>query len=171
MTLACQRHSQLFNFLDKLKVHVIEAARTLMAQVDAGTYEVRESMSKAEKHIVQSSEEIREDYRLNKISASSLLANAACHFDNSVVQKVFSELRENPPTRNQENAQEQEVDPDEPEEREEQGGDQEAGNGDSEERVEEPDPNQDGGKYLMLSSRRSTFDSDNLNNYSLAISV
>jgi len=85
--------------MEKVKTHVMEAGRTVMAQVDAGTYDVRDSMSRAERAIVENSETLRQDYAANRISAKHLLQNAACHFDDKEVVRVFSDLKENPPKR------------------------------------------------------------------------
>lgn len=86
----CQRHLQFYGFLDKLYCHVIEAGKTLMALVDSGNFSPRESMSKAEQAIRNQSAEIREDYAEGRISASTLLKNAALHFCNPDVHKEMA---------------------------------------------------------------------------------
>lgn len=101
MTESCKIHVQIFNFLDKLKVHVIEAGKTLMAQVDAGTYEPRDSMSAAERAILENSEEIRKDYAENKISAATLLSHAAGHFRIKAVRKELNACKDRRPTEEQ----------------------------------------------------------------------
>jgi hypothetical protein len=70
-----------------------------LAQVEAGTYEVRDSMSEAERHLVTSSQDIRMDYAQHKISAVFLLAHAACHFDSELVAKAFKDVRDHPSRR------------------------------------------------------------------------
>jgi len=98
MSESCKVHVQIFNFLDKLKVHVIEAGKTLMAQVDAGTYEPRDCMSAAEKALLENSEVIRKDYADNKISAATLLSHAADHFRIKEVRKELNACRDQRPT-------------------------------------------------------------------------
>jgi hypothetical protein len=99
MANACKLHAQFFNFMDRYNVHVIEATRTILAQVEAGTYEVRDSMSEAERHLVTSSQDIRIDYAQHKISAVFLLAHAACHFDSDLVAKAFKDVKDHPSRR------------------------------------------------------------------------
>lgn len=104
--MAVRKHPQFFHFLDKVIVHVVQAGFTVVAQVDAGTYVSKESMSLAEQSLVENSSNIRQDYAQHKISAENFLGHAACHFDEKAVRKDFAQAVEVRPGENDDVADE-----------------------------------------------------------------
>lgn len=92
----CRRHSQIFNFFDNFVVHVVEAGKTKMVQVDLGKFDPPDTRSKAERAIQENSEASRREYATGLISAKQLLSLAAHHFSISDVQREMNVPEANP---------------------------------------------------------------------------
>src|SRR5574343_1033730 len=87
MAANCKCHTQIYNFLDNLIVHVIEAGRTKMAQVDAGTFVPADSRSVAERAIHDESAALRSDYAAGAIDAKTFLRSVSAMFVHPAVRK------------------------------------------------------------------------------------
>lgn len=96
MAASCRRHSQIFNFMDNLIVHVVKAGRTKMAQVDAGTYQPADSRSAADRALQDEKGHLREDYYAGIITPRALLRNFAISFAHPAVQKALNKWKAPP---------------------------------------------------------------------------
>lgn len=86
MTLCLRKHAQFFNFMDNLLVHIIEAGRTRMAQVDNATFAPVASMGLAQIALQENTVAVRADYAAGRITAAALLRAAVAHFDTKEVR-------------------------------------------------------------------------------------
>jgi len=93
MATNCKCHTQIYNFLDNLIVHVIEAGRTKMAQVDAGTFVPADSRSVSERAIHEESQALRADYASGAIDAKTFLRSVSAMFVHPAVRKELESAK------------------------------------------------------------------------------
>lgn len=72
--------------MDNLLVHIIEAGRTRMAQVDNATFAPLASMGLAQIALQENTVAVRADYAAGRITAAALLRAAVAHFDTKEVR-------------------------------------------------------------------------------------